>query len=41
LKEASRDALMRANFSALPVTGLGYSSVDDAVSGSSAGAPAQ
>jgi MFS superfamily sulfate permease-like transporter len=41
LKEASRDALMRANFSALPVTGLDYSSVDDAVSGSSAGAPAQ
>jgi MFS superfamily sulfate permease-like transporter len=41
LKEASRDALMRANFSALPVTGLDYSSVDDAVSGSSAGAPAR
>jgi MFS superfamily sulfate permease-like transporter len=41
LKEASRDALMRANFRALPVTGLDYSSVDDAVSGSSAGAPAR
>jgi MFS superfamily sulfate permease-like transporter len=36
LKEASRDALMRAAFSALPVTGLDYHSVDDAVSGSAA-----
>jgi MFS superfamily sulfate permease-like transporter len=34
LKEASRDALMRANFSSLPVTALDYASVDDAVSGS-------
>ena len=33
LKEASRDALMRANFPPLPVTELDYSSVDDAVSG--------
>jgi MFS superfamily sulfate permease-like transporter len=32
LKEASRDALMRADFSQLPSTGLDYSSVDDAVS---------
>jgi MFS superfamily sulfate permease-like transporter len=32
LKEASRDALMRADFSQLPATGLDYSSVDDAVS---------
>ena len=32
LKEASRDALIRANFSQLPVTALDYSSVDDAVS---------
>jgi MFS superfamily sulfate permease-like transporter len=39
LKEASRDALMRANFSQLPMTGLDYSSVDDAVSGSSTDAP--
>jgi MFS superfamily sulfate permease-like transporter len=30
LKESSRDALMRANFSQLPPTGLDYSSVDDA-----------
>jgi hypothetical protein len=41
LKEASRDALMRANFSSLPVTALDYASVDDAVSGSAAGAPAR
>jgi MFS superfamily sulfate permease-like transporter len=41
LKEASRDALMRANFSQLPASGLDYSSVDDAVSGSSAGTPAR
>jgi MFS superfamily sulfate permease-like transporter len=40
LKEASRDALMRANFSSLPVTGLDYSSVDDAVGGKPAGASA-
>jgi MFS superfamily sulfate permease-like transporter len=33
LKEASRDALMRADFSQLPVTDLDFSSVDDAVSG--------
>lgn len=32
LKEASRDALMRANFSQLPAGALDYSSVDDAVS---------
>lgn len=32
LKEASRDALMRANFRELPPAGLDYSSVDDAVS---------
>ncbi|HEY2633077.1 MAG TPA: STAS domain-containing protein, partial [Steroidobacteraceae bacterium] len=32
LKEASRDALMRADFGALPAGGLDYSSVDDAVS---------
>jgi MFS superfamily sulfate permease-like transporter len=38
LKEASRDALMRANF--LPAGGLDYHSVDDAVSGSPPGAPA-
>jgi MFS superfamily sulfate permease-like transporter len=30
LKESSRDALVRANFSQLPATGLDYSSVDDA-----------
>jgi MFS superfamily sulfate permease-like transporter len=41
LKEASRDALMRANFSSLPATALDYSSVDDAVSGSAADAPAK
>jgi len=40
LKDASRDALLRANFSQLPATGLDYHSVDDAVSGSPAGAPA-
>jgi sulfate permease, SulP family len=32
LKEASRDALVRANFAQLPVTGLDYASVDDAAS---------
>jgi MFS superfamily sulfate permease-like transporter len=32
LKEASRDALVRANFSQLPPAGLDYSSVDDAAS---------
>jgi MFS superfamily sulfate permease-like transporter len=36
LKDASRDALMRAQFSSLPATALDYSSVDDAASGSSA-----
>jgi MFS superfamily sulfate permease-like transporter len=40
LKEASRDALMRANFRPLPVSALDYASVDDAVSGSPAGAAA-
>ena len=40
LKEASRDALMRAQFPALPAAALDYSSVDDAVSGSPAGAAA-
>ena len=34
LKEASRDALLRASFVQLPATGLDYSSVDDAVSDS-------
>jgi sulfate permease, SulP family len=34
LKEASRDALLRANFSQLPPAGLDYSSVDDAASDS-------
>jgi hypothetical protein len=38
LKEASRDALMRADFGALPAGGLDYSSVDDAVSDWRAGA---
>jgi len=33
LKEAGRDALLRANFRELPATGLDYHSVDDAVSG--------
>jgi MFS superfamily sulfate permease-like transporter len=37
LKEASRDALMRADFGALPAAGLDYSSVDDAVSDPRAG----
>src|SRR3984957_19428863 len=32
LKESSRDALIRANFKQLPVAGLDYHSVDDAVS---------
>jgi MFS superfamily sulfate permease-like transporter len=32
LKEASRDALMRADFGQLPAAGLDYSSVDDAAS---------
>jgi MFS superfamily sulfate permease-like transporter len=41
LKEDSRDALMRAHFPPLPVTALDYSSVDDAVSGSPAGAAAR
>jgi MFS superfamily sulfate permease-like transporter len=41
LKEASRDALMRANFPTLPASELDYSSVDDAVSGSAAGIPAR
>lgn len=40
LKEASRDALVRASFTQLPVTGLDYSSVDDAVSDRMAGTPA-
>jgi MFS superfamily sulfate permease-like transporter len=35
LKEASRDALMRASFRQLPVAELDYSSVDDAVSDNS------
>jgi MFS superfamily sulfate permease-like transporter len=39
LKEASRDALARANFAQLPLSELDYSSVDDAVSGSSPCAP--
>ena len=38
LKEASRDALIRANFTHLPPTKLEYASVDDAVSDGSAGA---
>jgi MFS superfamily sulfate permease-like transporter len=33
LKEASRDALLRASFSQLPASELDYSSVDDAVGG--------
>jgi hypothetical protein len=33
LKEASRDALVRAHFSQLPVAELDYHSVDDAASG--------
>jgi MFS superfamily sulfate permease-like transporter len=40
LKEASRDALIRANFPQLPLTQLEYSSVDDAVTGATAGAAA-
>ncbi len=32
LKEATRDALLRADFAALPLSGLDYASVDDAVS---------
>jgi MFS superfamily sulfate permease-like transporter len=41
LKEASRDALMRADFGALPAAGLDYSSVDDAVSDPQPGVPAR
>lgn len=41
LKEASRDALVRANFSQLQEAGLDYSSVDDAVSDSSPSTPAR
>jgi len=41
LKEASRDALMRAGFGALPADGLDFSSVDDAVSGRPADASAR
>ena len=41
LKEASRDALMRASFHTLPVSELDYSSVDDAVSGSAPGTSAR
>jgi MFS superfamily sulfate permease-like transporter len=37
LKESSRDALQRAEFSQLPAAGLDYSSVDDAVTGNAAG----
>jgi MFS superfamily sulfate permease-like transporter len=40
LKDASRDALIRANFTQLPPARLEYSSVDDAVSDGSAGAAA-
>jgi MFS superfamily sulfate permease-like transporter len=40
LKEASRDALVRAGFSQLPEAGLDYSSVDDAASDRAAGAAA-
>src|SRR5579863_2662946 len=36
LKEASRDALLRANFKQLPASGLDYHSVDDAASGTPA-----
>jgi MFS superfamily sulfate permease-like transporter len=39
LKEASRDALVRANFSQLQMAGLDYSSVDDAVSAGLPSAP--
>ena len=41
LKEASRDALVRAGFSQLPESGLDYSSVDDAASDRTAGIAAQ
>ncbi|HME39520.1 MAG TPA: SulP family inorganic anion transporter [Steroidobacteraceae bacterium] len=41
LKEASRDALLRASFRQLPPAGLDYSSVDDAAREPSAGAPAR
>jgi SulP family sulfate permease len=41
LKEASRDALLRAEFGALPAVGLDYSSVDDAASDPRAGVPAR
>lgn len=37
LKDSSRDALQRAQFSQLPAAGLDYSSVDDAVTGNAAG----
>jgi hypothetical protein len=40
LKDASRDALLRAGFPQLPASELDYHSVDDAVSGSPASAPA-
>jgi len=40
LKEASRDALIRANFSELPAAGLDYSSVDDAANAGSRDASA-
>ena len=40
LKDASRDALLRAGFPQLPASELDYHSVDDAVGGSPAGAPA-
>ena len=40
LKDASRDALLRAGFPQLPASELDYHSVDDAVSASPAGAPA-
>jgi MFS superfamily sulfate permease-like transporter len=41
LKEAGRDALVRANFAPLPASALDYSSVDDAVSGGAAGVTAR
>jgi sulfate permease, SulP family len=41
LKESSRDALQRADFSQLPAAGLDYSSVDDAVTGNAAGSGVQ
>src|SRR6202166_3969071 len=40
LKDASRDALLRAGFPQLPASELDYHSVDDAASGSPAGGPA-